>query len=462
MPLTFALLTLLVIQMQATRTLIQDNFNIPAQPWSDVCEAAPGQKSYDENLYCARMEGPAFLVNASSRNKRFYPRPLWDKTIQEAQPRFEDGGLFGTISHEQALDDKAILEGKITHKVTRLWIDEAQQIGKCEILILNNESGQNLALLLRAGMPLSVSSRAYGAAKGRTSEGHEIIDPDNYFLETFDFVRVPGVPGARPLIVESHNEVNTNMDEQARTKELQAENFELQKKLQNESLSLLAAQASIKELTEKVAHVEQEANEGIRKHLELEPFRSLAKETGLLDQNDTTFGQKYKAVLQVAESYAKLGDPKSINEAMDKLKKYEELGTVREIDECLNLLEAFGQICPGRKPDEVKAIVERAEKILASVEASKRKIAANEVATKHGVDEAAVTKLFEAGIAKDDVEAMVEALKAPSKNMASRYQSQAPAAKGELPTPKAESTLGSLFESFSYDGTVTSVPSPKL
>jgi hypothetical protein len=62
----------------------------------------------------ARASGPAFLVEHSSLNHRFYIRTLWDRAISENADVVTHGKMLGTIEHEQPIDDKALLEGKIS------------------------------------------------------------------------------------------------------------------------------------------------------------------------------------------------------------------------------------------------------------------------------------------------------------------------------------------------------------
>jgi hypothetical protein len=115
-----------------------------------------------------RARGPAFLVEHSSLNHRYYTRKLWDHAISENAEVVTHGKMLGTIGHEQPIDDKALLEGKISHRVSKLWIDENSRIpghpdariGCIEILGLNTPAGLVLNGYLRGGVELPVSSRA--------------------------------------------------------------------------------------------------------------------------------------------------------------------------------------------------------------------------------------------------------------------------------------------------------------
>jgi len=70
----------------------------------------------------------AFLVEHSSLNHRYYTRELWDKAISENADVVTRGKMLGTIGHEQPIDDKALLEGKISHRVSKIWIDESSRL----------------------------------------------------------------------------------------------------------------------------------------------------------------------------------------------------------------------------------------------------------------------------------------------------------------------------------------------
>jgi hypothetical protein len=151
-----------------------------------------------------RAVGPFFAVDGKSQNNRYYSKNLWERVIKDdsVTDRLKRRKVFGTIGHDQDIDDKALREGKISHILTKIWIDDPTQIGMGEVYVLNTDTGRRLNTYLRSGVELPVSSRAYGKYRGKTKDGAQIVDEGTYKFETFDFVQLPGIARAVPKLVE--------------------------------------------------------------------------------------------------------------------------------------------------------------------------------------------------------------------------------------------------------------------
>jgi len=117
------------------------------------------QSIVDGEHIIARASGEAFFPDSASRNNRFYPREAWTNALKDEslQTRLGKRLVFGSVGHDQPLDDVAVREGKISHIVNRIYIDESTGKGMAEFLILNTPSGRTLNTLLRAGSAISVS-----------------------------------------------------------------------------------------------------------------------------------------------------------------------------------------------------------------------------------------------------------------------------------------------------------------
>lgn len=195
------------------REQLVDRFTIPIENavWKVV--ESKNESKVDGKTILARVQGQFFLVNGESLNGRWYSESLWENCISNCQERFKNGGLFGTIGHDQPLDEDALRNGDISHTVTNLWIEDGKGMG--EILVLGTESGKQLEVCLRAGLPIPVSSRAYGKVSGKGPNGSDLIDEKSFILETFDFVLSPGVPSAFPKVVENaknHQQESLSME----------------------------------------------------------------------------------------------------------------------------------------------------------------------------------------------------------------------------------------------------------
>src|SRR5688572_21403643 len=124
---------------------IHDKFAPPKGTWN-LCESVDevGKPTFDTNVFCARLRGPVALFDGVSLNNRYYSRALWDQVLQENLARLTEEGLFGVLGHERPIDEDAISNGDITHKVTSLWINENTKTVDGEILVLNSKSGREL------------------------------------------------------------------------------------------------------------------------------------------------------------------------------------------------------------------------------------------------------------------------------------------------------------------------------
>jgi hypothetical protein len=413
----------------ATKFNLIDSFR--TSEWSEVQnESEGGQKTYDESLYCGRVRGPMFLVDGVSLNNRFYSEELWQTCIRNNSERFGDAkGLHGVCGHERPLNEDSIATGMISHKVTRLWIDPRTKTGMGEILILNNEAGRNLALCLRTGMAVSVSSRAYGRSTGEKGPDgkSDVIDPSTYFLETFDFVVNPGVAIATPPIVESVQLQPTNEDQKMELKDLLSLNerlngektqvqMELKEalKINEEATKKLSSHRrvfeSVKRLTGSPDPVRSltAVREGLMKWLAISPFDQIAKEYGILDLPGTSMEEITKQLGVVSEKYAKLGTPDKLAADQAELAEWRKLGSSpAKMQEGLKLLRAYINVCERKRPEQVKKTLAEANKVVALYRKLQRKNEAAKLATELKESKEFVAGLLDKGMKAEDIKALI-------------------------------------------------------
>jgi hypothetical protein len=307
--------------------------------------------------------------------------------------------MYGTVFHPQK--EPSIEE--YSHVITNLWIDRdrvtGKKIGMGEALILDTPRGRVLNTFLKLGSRWCVSSRASGSflPGKKTQSGAQIVDPDTFQLETFDFTPDPGFLDAHPKLVESlENPTKKNlvtedffmsldskeiMNEEV-FKSLLRENKSLKRDL-DEALANCSAYGSlgtpeaIKEALESGKHVaralkaytkqgslarikrmraeRKRIKETLKKCKSLKSRKSI---TEALKDADKALKKltEYRAlgspkeikrvfessvgVSEIARKYKKLGSPYEIHEAfvktkalMSQLKAYRKIGTVQEIQE---------------------------------------------------------------------------------------------------------------------------------
>jgi hypothetical protein len=323
-----------------------------------------------------KVKGQFFVPDGYSRNNRYYPRKLWEKVIsdKEIQKKLKEKRMFGTIGHDIPINDTSIAEGKISHIVTNLYIDE-QGRGIGEALILNTPAGRVLNTLLRAGAKLYVSSRAYGEYEGKDPTGKvPALKPETYQLITFDFVYDPGFLQANPQLVESIKEdFKQCIGDICDIMSSSNNNSKSESKKEEE----MGLEMAIEQLTKEKVELEKELDKVLKENEELKKkIEELSKkedEVKSVKESLAKTEEELKVAKEELAKYEKLGKPeeieKTIKEAKEILQKYSQLGSPEEIEQAIkdakSALEEYKEF---GTPDELKEVLEKSkaelEKIL--------------------------------------------------------------------------------------------------
>lgn len=259
----------------------------------------------DGKFIIGKISGQFFVPNGKSRNERFYPSELWERALaaESVQEKIRDRRMFGTISHDQKIDDAAFLEGKFSHIVTKL----NPKTGVGEALILNTPAGNILNTVVRAGSKIFVSSRARGDFAG-THKGLPRVNPDTYCLETFDIVLSPGFLEASPSLQESYKS--------ARSFNEIREHIKRGTGMKKKHISTSNSPQSAGQVSESADLYESEL---------LERYKALGTP------------EELEEVMSIAEDKLVESSTKKIEEDI----LHEELGTPEEISEVFSVLEEF-------------------------------------------------------------------------------------------------------------------------
>ncbi len=138
-----------------------------------------------------------------NQNGRLYPTSVLKESVAAAQILVKERRMAGELDHPSST--KINLD-RISHLVTKLWMDGPIVYGEAEI-IEGTECGQTLAALLRAKMTLGISSRGAGDMRLiEVRDGQEIHEVrPGYQMLTFDAVQDPSVMSARLSMMENKN-----------------------------------------------------------------------------------------------------------------------------------------------------------------------------------------------------------------------------------------------------------------
>jgi len=383
--------------MKPNQEVILDSFDFPEEvdtSWK-ICESE-GESVVDGVNILGRAVGPFFIVDGETRNKRFYSKALWEKVINESITKLANGQMLGTIGHKQSLDDEALLEGKVSHRVTKLSIDEGGKYGIGEILILSTPAGKILNSYLRGGVQLPISSRAFGEYKGQRPSGAKILDESTFKLEGFDFVRLPGVPGAIPMLVESDlstdsstDSLNNNIDLNSKIQsspeifkmspevietltrdkvKLEGQLSDIAESLKSKEVELASLKLIVESQTKTLSLVESElltakstVTSQVAQISELSTLNESYKTLGSANEINESISTATKLV----ESYKDIGSPEeltqALSQAMELVEDYRELGSPDEIEQALELTESYVAL---GTPTEITTLVSSLEEYL--------------------------------------------------------------------------------------------------
>lgn len=157
------------------------------------------------------VKGPSFFGDSYSRNERFYPKELWENALKnpEFQRNLKRGLVFGCIGHPENYSlDELLSSGAVAVRVTD--IDYDGKIGNVTYEVLDTPAGRILNTILRSGSKPYVSTRAFGSFLNEKKEKNgrkvPILNPNDFYLESIDFVLNPGFLETNPELTESIKE----------------------------------------------------------------------------------------------------------------------------------------------------------------------------------------------------------------------------------------------------------------
>lgn len=147
---------------------------------------------------CMRVRGRFQAADIKNANGRIYPGELWERVLKEdrVSNMIRSRRMLGCVEHPSSGQTHL---SNVSHIITGLHRKGNEIIGEAEIL--NTPSGLIIQELLRRKVPVGISSRGKGTSAVRN--GVEYVNPDDFILESFDFVYKPSTPEAFPQLQES-------------------------------------------------------------------------------------------------------------------------------------------------------------------------------------------------------------------------------------------------------------------
>lgn len=157
-----------------------------------------GSEAVKSGQALCTLRGPFADCKIPTRNNRKYITRLWKRIIASSHvlEMLDTKTFFGEADHPTAKEERLEVSlPKVSHNITKIWLDESDEVVYGELDILDTPAGRILKTLIDYGSILGISSRGAGRV---IKEGNEnIVDPDTYNFVTFDIVPLPANVASR-------------------------------------------------------------------------------------------------------------------------------------------------------------------------------------------------------------------------------------------------------------------------
>ena len=144
-----------------------------------------------------RLYGPIATCIESTRNGRLYNKPLWEKALKDDifLEKVATKALFLELGHPADREETDMKQAcACIPEVPKIVGDDLYAY----VDILDTPNGRLLKTLVDYGFIPGISSRG----SGDVMENNQ-VDPETFFLETWDIVQLPAVKKARLNVCES-------------------------------------------------------------------------------------------------------------------------------------------------------------------------------------------------------------------------------------------------------------------
>lgn len=358
-----------------SRILENTIWDVPSE-WSikeDYLNENSDKKLADGKNILAVVEGVAFVPDGVSRNERFYPRKFWESVLRrdDVADKIFNKMMLGCVGHsDRAVNEEDIQDGKVSHIVNKLWIDENGK-GMGQFLILGTPAGRNLYVLMKAGCRIKTSSRASGDFKANeTFNGMPIVDENSYYLETFDFVINPGFLETNPTLKENVNKIKQEMENremeygQKLFEELDKARNELNEKViarERDNALLESKNVALNEQVENLTNKVNELTEA------LEQAKKSTEDVKTLTEKLQTTEKELSDYKEASENLSAEELKETINESSILLEEYTKLGKINEVKSKIKIYEDYSEVLENVSPSEVAATLSVVEETLQEI-----------------------------------------------------------------------------------------------
>ena len=286
-----------------------------------------------------RLYGPIATCIESTRNGRLYNRPLWEKALVDEifLEKVATKALFLELGHPADREETDMKQAcACIPEIPKIVGDDL-----CAYVdILDTPNGRLLKTLVDYGFVPGISSRGSGDVMDNNQ-----VDPETFFLETWDIVQLPAVKKARLNVYESLDSNNIKL------KKALAESYKAAKEEDKDTMKKALENLNIDIDNEISESVEDTAEEPAKRVLtaedipwdpEAEQDEVLVEETEEAVEDETVVEDDATETEEVAEepeTSEEIADDESETENTDEeefdygeeISKEEMIETVKEI-----------------------------------------------------------------------------------------------------------------------------------
>ena len=178
--------------------LIQDSMPLKVMDTKILTESRGGRRTD-----VLKLTGTFQKADEQNANGRVYPFDILTEAVENLQDAIKNRRVMGEFDHPP---DAKIHMDRVSHLLTRLWMDGKTVIGELEVI--NDDRcpyGAQLACLIERDVQVGISSRGVGDMQStRLAEGDEILEVQPGFnFVTFDAVAEPSVSDTQLMVMES-------------------------------------------------------------------------------------------------------------------------------------------------------------------------------------------------------------------------------------------------------------------
>lgn len=171
------------------------SFRLSGKPKTVMVEDYSGKK-----IPVIRVTGLFQEAEKENANGRVYPRNVLGEATKLIQDDISRRAVYGELDHPQ---DAKIHMDRISHLVTKAWMDGNRLYGEAEILD-NQPHGAALRGLFERKCQVGISSRGVGDMEMREAKGKQhYVVLEGYQFVTWDSVAEPSVSGATLTVMEN-------------------------------------------------------------------------------------------------------------------------------------------------------------------------------------------------------------------------------------------------------------------